>query len=193
MRKYFLNTIISLLLGNTVLCAMDDSYFVSLGGHIGGDKIASALDANLTQQTIYAHSGLSVVGGYNYYLTDAIAVSLSGGFMFSTIEKGDTNTSLSLFRFPVEALIYLDLGAVRLGGGVVYHLATTLHESTTADGTTSTNYSAFTATPGSVYFLEYEDDKTGIYYGGKFTQMTYERDGQRYCADGLAAYVGQRF
>ncbi|WP_256078507.1 outer membrane beta-barrel protein [Massilia sp. YIM B04103] len=126
-------------------------YVVGAGLTIGGDKLATATYTNGDSVNIKAGSGLQVLGGVDYRVTEQVSLQATLGYHVHFTPSA-SNGDASFTRIPVELLAYYHLNNQwRVGGGVRYVASPELN----GKGAASNIDMDFKNTTGAVLEAEY--------------------------------------
>jgi hypothetical protein len=94
---------------------------IKAGYDAGGDTLVVVVFSDGSRESIKANEGLFLGGGISI-LNEArdieAEISLTYKFQLITASNGDVTWS----RLPLDALVFYRLPAVRLGGGLTYHM-----------------------------------------------------------------------
>jgi len=184
--KKITGLLIGLLLSYSSVQAEDTSFLFNVGVTFGGDAITT--DANGNEFGL--HEGFTFMFGTDIALTENIVVEILAGYMMGY--QNYSNGSASFERIPLEALVVLELGSVRLGGGLTYHTNNSLEVN--IDGFLPITGSAKDAI-GYVAILEVPTrSNENSSYGFKYTQISYDFGGTQLAdGSGISFYGSLKF
>ncbi|KIM11211.1 MAG: hypothetical protein KU37_06080 [Sulfuricurvum sp. PC08-66] len=106
-------------LSTTLMFGVDFTFKTLLNG--GGDKLASFVFTDGSTRDLYAHQGGELAVGVNIPLFAGFDWENSIGMAFGAVEASNGEALFS--RVPVESLLQLNMGFLRVGGGVSYHIS----------------------------------------------------------------------
>jgi hypothetical protein len=122
-----------LLAGAAAARAADVRPMFKAAVDFGGDTLVTVTFTDGSRDSIKANEGLSLGGGVSI-VNDAgdIEAEVTLSYKFATITA--SNGDLTFSRLPLDALVFYRLPALRLGGGLTYHLSPELSGGGVASG-----------------------------------------------------------
>jgi hypothetical protein len=145
---------------------------MNLGLDFGGDTL---------MELTYSDGSKSTITGGKGYVAGVGLLFGGGSLSFQTTvayksgsSKATTNGGLNFGRIPIDGLLFYNLGRLRVGGGVTYHLAAKLK------GSKNFSYvnSDFGSALGYVGALDVRLGAKGRYLvGGRYTMIKYTPSG----------------
>ncbi len=167
---------------------------ISLGITMGGESLGSVNGTSTS-------AGDGIFASYYgriFPFGDSLGGQLNIGFKENRI--GDADDEIYLYRFPLDALLFKQIGKVRLAAGISYHLAPT-YRLKSSDGRESDI--KLTSTIGTVVQADLFRTEH-ISFGLRYEVIRYESDkwlyntatGERrkaFNADSVGLYMGAHF
>jgi hypothetical protein len=151
--------------------ALDTKFHFKTGYDTGGDTLVTVVFDNGDQENIKANRGIFLGAGVSI-VTDAkdIETELALSYKFDHVSASNGDVTWS--RWPVDALLFYRWPAVRVGGGITYHLSPDLGGSGVASGLSSN----FKNSLGYVVQADWRVNET-MSLGLRYTILDYKLDG----------------
>lgn len=163
--------------------------FFQVGVDVGGDEMLQVYFNNGRGDEINAGELLQISGGIifpTFADTNEWETQLSFGWKTDSVSAD--NGSATFDRFPLEALQFIRVGDVRLGGGITLHLNPEMN----GDGVLSDLRVKFDDAWGGVVQLDYFP-RDIVMIGVRATMIEYEAQGDVVDGSSIGAIVGLRF
>ena len=151
--------------------ALDTGFAYKLGYDSGGDTLVTAVFANGDTSDIKANRGLFFGGGVSIVnATKDVETEITLSYKIDDITA--SNGDITWSRWPLDVLVFYRTPAVRMGGGITYHLNPDL----TGSGVVSGLNVNFKDSLGLVMQVDWRVSER-LNIGVRYTALDYELEG----------------
>ncbi len=161
------------LLTGTILLAptasAELSPIMSLGLHVGGDKLAEVNFTDGSTESLTAGGGLSLAAGVLFHTGESTGPETQLTIGWQDDSSTASNGDLTFDRFPLEIIQFYRMDQLRGGLGLTYHMKPSIE----GTGFASQENVDFDNAIGVVFEVDYMLANSNMYLGGRYTNIKY--------------------